>query len=285
MISRVKNRYSGLSDYLEFGIRKDSIYERDDKDNVIPLFRDLDTFRKAEEYCVQYKNWNKNYEHITIAFSDEDIDILYAASEYERINIFKSIVIDMIKHRTSGYDLDYEIISYAEYHEPKIKKEEKWNSAEMQIRRGHIHIGISLLNALSNTQVATAFYNNKYMSETIGRYMAKKHNLTTVYVNEPNDSNTDIKKPTLLSITREKLIAETKDFRTREELFEYFHEQGYKYDFTNKNSKKYSNVYIIYEDSKGKSKRLNLQGKTHFRNIDIIMTDDQLDTICQVLRI
>jgi hypothetical protein len=54
MISRVTMRKVGLSEYLEEGKRADSNLFRDDKDNVLPLYGSLTTFKKAELYWASF---------------------------------------------------------------------------------------------------------------------------------------------------------------------------------------------------------------------------------------
>ena len=133
-------RKSGLADYLKDGVRKDSEYNRIDKDNVIVLYGNLDTLKEAEKYTNKYKKWNANYEHITISFNKEDMNRLDMLNNKDRLKALNDIALTMIKHRTSGYDLKNEIIAYAEVHQPKIKREIGIERLE------HLHIGISYLN-------------------------------------------------------------------------------------------------------------------------------------------
>jgi len=265
MISRVTMRKSGLAKYLEDGKRADSNLERNAKDNVIPLYGSLSNLKRAEDYCNSKKNWSANYEHITISFSDEDIAIFEAMTEEDYKKALGDIVTTMIKHRTSGYDLDNEVIAYAEMHDPKVKEEVNARSGEVQKRRKHIHIGISYLNPLSDTKLQTTFYNNSYISDTIDKYIAKKHGLTYVEAKAPSDN--DIDKPSQMTINRDILKDATKDFVTKEELYSYLDENSIKYDFTNKNTKtnKQQNIYV-YNDKGGK---IHLRGKD-FPNIEIM---------------
>lgn len=265
MISRVTMRKAGLAKYLEDGKRADSTLDRNAKDNVIPLYGNLASLKRAENYCSKHKTWSSNYEHITISFSDEDITILEAMNEQDYKNAMSDIVTTMIKHRTSGYDIDNEVIAYAEIHDPKVKEEVNARTGEVQKRRKHIHIGISYLNPLSDTKLQTTFYNNSYISDTIDKYIAKKHGLT--YVPEKAPSDNDIDEPSQMTINRNILKDATKDFVTKEELYNYLNENGIRYDFTNKNTKtnKQQNIYV-YNDKGGK---IHLRGKD-FPNIEIM---------------
>jgi len=264
MFSRVTMRKRGLAQYLLDGKRADSNLLRNDKDNVIPLYGSLDNLKRAEDYCVSKKNWSSNYEHITISFSDEDIAILEAMDENAYNDALSDIVTTMIKHRTSGYDIDNEVIAYAEEHDPKVKTEVNARTGKVQTRRKHIHIGISYLNPLSDTKLQTTFYNNSYISDTIDKYIAKKHGLTYAEPNAPSDS--DVDAPTTMTINRNILKSATKDFTTKEELYQYFNRNDIKYDFTNKKSNtKQSNIYV-YNNKGGK---IHLRGKD-FPNIEIM---------------
>lgn len=264
MISRVTTRKSGLAQYLLDGKRADSNLLRNEKDNVIPLYGSLSNLKKAEEYCNKHKNWSANYEHITISFSDEDIAILDAMSEEDYQEALRDITLMMIKHRTSGYDIDNEVIAYGECHEPKVKEEVNARNGKVQKRRTHIHIGLSLLNPLSDTKLQTTFYNNSYISDTIDKYIAKKHGLTYAEAKAPSDN--DVDNPSQMTINRNILKEATKDFTTKEQLYNYFDANGIEYDFTNKKSNtKQSNVYV-YNDKGGK---IHLRGKD-FPNIEIM---------------
>ena len=60
MIARVTRAKEGFADYLITGARKDSIYARDQKDKVIPLYGNLQTFKQTEKYLNKYKNYQSN---------------------------------------------------------------------------------------------------------------------------------------------------------------------------------------------------------------------------------
>jgi len=268
MISRVTMRRSGLAKYLEDGKRADSPLERNAKDKVIPLYGSLSSLKRAEDYCNKKKNWKANYEHITISFSDEDIAILEAMNDIDYEEALKDITITMIKHRTSGYDIDNEVIAYGELHDPKLKEEINPRSGVIQKRRKHIHIGISYLNPLSDTKLQTTFYNNSYISDTIDKYIAKKHGLTYVREKEPDDSNID--KPSQMAINRNAIKEAVKDFTTKKELYSYLDNNNIKYDFTNKKSKtKQSNIFVYNENGR----KIHLRGKD-FANIEVLFNDN-----------
>jgi len=178
-----------------------------------------------------------------------------------------------LKHRTSGYDLDNEVIAYAELHDPKVKYEKSQRTGELQKRYKHIHIALSYLNPLSDTKLQTTFYNNSYISDTIDKYIAKKHGLGFAIAKEPNDAHVD--RGTIMSLNRQELKNATKGFLREDELFNFFDTNNIKYGFTNKNSKtKQSNVYVYNE----KGGKIHLRGRD-FPNIEIMMNPNYSDDI------
>ena len=115
MIVRVRRAKSGLSKYLRDGKKAGSIYGRDEKDIVTPIWGNLDDFERAENYCIINKNWAENYLHITFGFSDNDYQKIESLPSKDDQNALKQeLVQDYIKHHFSGYDIDNEIIYYAD---------------------------------------------------------------------------------------------------------------------------------------------------------------------------
>ncbi|MCT7645394.1 LPD7 domain-containing protein [Aliarcobacter butzleri] len=165
MVLRVRRGKSGLSKYLRDGKKAGSIYSRDDKDIVIPIWGNLDDFERAENYCVQNKNWADNYMHITFGFSDNDwAKIESFPTKDEQNGLMQELVKDYIKHHFSGYDISNEVIAYSELHYPKLKVDEHGNK-----RYPHIHLGISFLNPLSDTKLRNLFATNSFYDEAMVR--------------------------------------------------------------------------------------------------------------------
>ncbi|MFX4232661.1 hypothetical protein ACOL24_02255 [Aliarcobacter butzleri] len=165
MIVRVRRAKSGLSKYLRDGKKAGSIYNRDDKDIVIPILGSLDDFERAENYCVQNKNWADNYMHITFGFNDNDwAKIESLPTKDEQNGLMQELVKDYIKHHFSGYDISNEVIAYSELHYPKLKVDEHGNK-----RYPHIHLGISFLNPLSDTKLRNLFATNSFCDEAMVR--------------------------------------------------------------------------------------------------------------------
>uniref|UniRef100_UPI004048EA9B LPD7 domain-containing protein n=1 Tax=Aliarcobacter sp. TaxID=2321116 RepID=UPI004048EA9B len=264
MISRVTMRKSGLVQYLKTGHREDSEYSRNDKDNVICLYGNIDILEKAELFTNNYKNWKNNYEHITISFNVEDSKRLDNLGETQRYLALQDIATLMIKHRTKGYDINSEVIAYAEVHQPKIKFE---NNKE---RLEHIHICISYLNALNNTKLRTSFYNNSYISDTIDKYIALKHNLTTVTVTNASKKTNTINGT--LSKYRLKLKDDLKYINSKDELIEYFNANKINY----KEVKTKNNHYFKVINTN--MKNINLRGKG-FEHLDSSLSGGYLEAL------
>lgn len=217
MIARVSRAKSGLSKYLRDGHRQDSEYSRNQKDQTIPLFGDLDVFEKTENFLNQHKNYSDNYMHITLSFNKEDLRRIEESGK-DPLDVYRDMVQDYIKHHTSGYDIDNEVIAYAEVHRPKIQEEGGKERLE------HIHIGIALYNPLDDTKLRTDFKHNDFMDNTLQEYVNKKHGLTN-----PREFSRDrqgINADTNTARDRKFYINELKDIGSREELLQYFKDNG-----------------------------------------------------------
>lgn len=284
MIARISRAKEGFADYLITGARKDSIYTRDQKDRVIPLYGNLQTFKQTEKYLKKYKNYKDNYIHITISFSQKDTDKLNEIEDdKKRDELFKELVLIYLKHHTSGYDLENEVIAYAEAHLPKIQLNEKNKK-----RFPHIHIAIAKYNPLDDTQLRTPFFNNSFLDDVLQSYVCKKYNFEIPRKDEneddENDTNTNIQDENNLedkiiskiAITRANWIALLKDIKTPDELL-YFLQNNLKLkeniDYKIAGSKTYKYIKILnLQERNKKSNSLNLNGKDFSR---FILKDDK----------
>lgn len=164
MVVRVRRGKSGLSKYLRDGKKANSIYSRDEKDIVTPIYGNLDEFEKAENYCVQNKNWSENYMHITFGFSDNDwAKIESLPTKEEQNSLMQELVQVHIQHHFSGYYIN-NIISYSELHFPKQKYDQYQNK-----RYPHLHLCVSFLDSLNNTKLRNLFSTNSYLDKLITR--------------------------------------------------------------------------------------------------------------------
>jgi hypothetical protein len=264
MLSRVTMRKSGLAEYLEKGKRADSKHSRLEKDHVIPLYGSLDVLRKAEEHCLRTKKWNYNYEHITISFSNEDEEVLNAMTPAAQNATLQDIAKMMVRHRTYGYDLDNEVIAYAEVHAPKIQEETNMRTGEIQSRKKHIHIGISYLNSLSDTKLRTTFFNSSYISDTIDRYIAKKHGLhdASPTQHKTGELKENPREKTHIALERKAIKTLLAPVKNQEELLQILEEKNISY----KVAKGKTGTYIKLINPHGKN--INLRGKD-FKHLEI----------------
>ena len=273
-----------FADYLISGARKDSIYIRDQKDKTITLYGNLKTFKQTEKYLNKYKNYESNYIHITLSFSQEDMDKLNNIKDYtKRDELLKELALIYIKHHTSGYDIENEVIAYAEAHLPKIQINEKNKQ-----RFPHIHIAIAKYNPLDDTQLRTTFFNNSFLDDVLQSYVCKKYGFEIPRKDEDENDETDTKEKiqnkniledkirSKIAITRANWIELLKDIKTADELL-YFLQNDLKFEenrdfkIAGSNSYKYIKILNLQERNK-KSNSLNLNGKDFSR---FILKDDK----------
>ncbi|MDK2065232.1 hypothetical protein [Aliarcobacter butzleri] len=274
MIARISRAKEGFADYLITGTRKDSIYTREQKDKVIPLYGNLQTFKQTEKYLNKYKNYESNYIHITLSFSQEDMDKLNEIDDVEkRDELFKELVLIYLKHHTSGYSLENEVIAYAEAHMPKIQKNEKNRQ-----RFPHIHIAIAKYNPLDDTQLRTPFFNNSFLDDVLQSYVCKKYGFEIPRKDETDtnekiedENNLEDKIKSKIAITRANWIELLKDIKTSDELLYFLQndlklEENIDYKIAGSKTYKYIKILNLQERNK-KSNSLNLNGKDFSRFI------------------
>ncbi len=274
MIVRVRRAKSGLSKYLRDGKKENSIYSRDDKDIVIPILGNLDEFEKAENYCVQNKNWSENYMHISFGFGDNDWANIESLPTKEQQNaLMQELVQDYIKHHFSGYDIDNEIIAYAELHYPKLKYDEHGNK-----RYPHIHLGISFLNPLSDTKLRNLFAKNSYYDEAMVRKSNFKFGFEQTKRRKFRIKNFDSQ----LGRDRKEWIQLLDDLNDRQELIHFLENQmNFKegIDYRVVDTKNNNYVKLIdksYKTDKSGNKTIqdiNLQGRGFERFVDANSTE------------
>lgn len=282
MIARVTRAKEGFADYLITGARKDSIYKRDQKDKTITLYGNLQTFKQTEKYLNKYKNYKDSYIHATISFSQKDMDLLNEIEDEEkRDELFKELVLIYIKHHTSGYNLENEVIAYAEAHLPKIQINEKNRQ-----RMSHIHIAIAKYNPLDDTQLKTTFFNNSFLDDVLQSYVCKTYGFEIPRKDEDekkdtnekiqDENNLEDKIKSKIAITRANWIELLKDIKTPDELIYFLQndlklEENKDFKIAGSNSYKYIKILNLQERNK-KSNSLNLNGIDFQR---FILKDDK----------
>lgn len=275
MIVRVRrNKTGGLSEYFRNGVKKDSNYSRNEKDIVTPIWGNLDEFEKIEKYLLNEKNFSDISMHITFGFSDNDWAKIESLSTKEEQNaLMQELAKDFIKHNFSGYDIDNEIISYAELHYPKLKYDEHGNK-----RYPHIHLGVSFLNLLSDTKLRNLFAKNSYYDEAMVRKSNFKFGFEQTKRKEFRIKNFDSQ----VGRDRKEWIEILEDLNDREELIYFLENQmNFKEDIDYRvvDTKKNNYVKLINKsfknDKSGKKivQDINLQGRGFERFVDVNSTE------------
>lgn len=264
MIARITRQKNGIVEYLQSGKRKDSEYNRDEKDQVISLYGNLDTLDQSIKYLNNNKNYKDNYLHITLSFSKNDIKKLDELDQLQREQTLRDITETYIKHHTSGYDLENEVIAYAEVHKPKIKVNELGNE-----RLEHIHIVISNQNALNNTRLRTTFANT-FIDDTLQSYINKKYG----FDNPKEHPRTEIERPNQRADLRKHYKEQLANIKSNDELLKYFEDNKINYrEVKTKNNNYYK---ITLKDDKGKDISINLRGKD-FKHLETLTTNKEYE--------
>ena len=158
MISNITLGKSGLPEYLVSGRKVGSEYSRDEKDHRLFIDGSIEALSDSIEWVQKNKNWKNSYYHATLAFTHD---------EWERLSQeegkLQEVVQEYLRLNFPNHSLD-ELIHHAEAHIPKILYEpaepkrggahSKYSETELVERHPHIHIGISLQNALYSGQVS-----------------------------------------------------------------------------------------------------------------------------------
>ncbi len=245
MFAKVTRQLSGFASYLISGKRKDSEYTRNEKDNIIPLYGDLTLNEKAEKYLLNNKDYKHNYLHITLSFSKSDMDVLYSMSAEERIKVIRAMTMKYIKHHTSGYDLENEVLAYAEIHEPIIKEE---NGKERLL---HLHIQIMNYNPVSETALRTTFAKTSYIDNTLETYINRKYNLSNP-MDYKRDKSNDTSK---ISLVRKSMISYVKGLPNIEAFESWLDANDIKYRLVETKLNKY--IKILNDSGRD----INIRGK------------------------
>ena len=198
MIIRITSGDSGFSEYIRFGRKKGELLLRHERDVVIPLFGDLDTFEKVENF--EHKNCNYkggNYRHISISFSKEDLAWLDRMPPSQRIDAYQEIIRKILDFYCPGYSQD-ELVVYSEVHRPRTKI-----NSEGKEKYEHIHLGVNMYSPLLGKQIAFREFNmgtDARFQEYLNRYFGFTDPKTRPrpYVPDPDK----IKRPEIAAMFR-----------------------------------------------------------------------------------
>lgn len=146
MIIEIGGGEGGLKEYLEHGRKVGRELHRDDLDQRIPLFGDLDVF----ELATDYESDGKKYDHISLSFAEN-----YVSDE-----MLQKAVGEFRDHALAAYPEDqrHRIAFYAEAHRPKILSHINAETGEEETRLTHIHIGIGRRDLLTGKSVEVLGY-------------------------------------------------------------------------------------------------------------------------------
>lgn len=155
MITNITLGKSGLPEYLVSGRKVGSEYMRDEKDHRLFIDGSEEALKDSIDWVLKNKNWKNSYYHATLAFKHEEWEQL--SQEEGKL---QEVVQEYLRLNFPNHSLD-ELIYHAEAHVPKIFYEpkrggahEKYSEDELIERHPHIHLGISLQNALYSGQVS-----------------------------------------------------------------------------------------------------------------------------------
>lgn len=130
MIIEIGGGEGGLKEYLEHGRKAGRELHRDELDQRVPLYGDLEVF----EIATTYKGNGKKYDHVSLSFSENNVTD----------EMLQKTVDEFRDHALAAWPESerYRIAFYAEAHRPKILSYINSETGEEEKRYIHIHIGI-----------------------------------------------------------------------------------------------------------------------------------------------
>ncbi len=263
MIARTTRGSKGIANYLLKGQKKESNYDRNFKDKVNVLYGSLPTIKRTEDYLNKEKNYKDNYLHITLSFSKEDIRRLNELNQEDKQELKEELVKEYIRHHTSGYDIDTEVIAYAEEHQAKLKQEYSYKDNKLKERLDHIHIVVMMYNPLNDTKLRTTFAKTTYIDDVLQNYVNKKYNFEIPRESKRERHGTQSKSYT--ARTRKELIQELKGIKSHSELIAYFETNNIQF----REVKTKSNHYYKVVNRLGKDINLRGRGFEHLQRLTV----------------
>jgi hypothetical protein len=131
MIVRIGGGEGGFKDYLETGQKKGRELHRDQLDQRVPLFGDLNVFEIA---TTSHEGDGQRYDHITLSFPEHHVSD----------EILQEAVFEFRDHALAAWPEEqrHRVAFYAEAHRPKVLSYVNYETGEQMDRLTHIHIGI-----------------------------------------------------------------------------------------------------------------------------------------------
>lgn len=166
MLIRVSGYNSGVKEYLEEGVKNGRDYSRDELDERVILYGDLDLTDRV--YKSIPDNGQNRYTTFTLSFREEEVSnkTLQAIT-----NEFREFL--MYAYEEEEYNF------YAEAHLPKIKTLYDKRTGEKIDRKPHIHIVVPKINLLSGNVsdvIGDPNSTERYL-EAFQEYVNQKYNL------------------------------------------------------------------------------------------------------------
>lgn len=174
MLARVTSGQSGIVDYLINGTKSDREQTRDELDNRVCIDGNI----SITENIIKNLNDDgrtKNYLHITLSFSERDLDENKITEAYN----------DYKKSLMSAYS-DDEFNVYAEIHFPKVKSYKDRKTGEIIERLPHVHMVIPQKNLLTDKALDPfgRYNDNIKYHDSIQESVNRKHGLISPYDNQ-----------------------------------------------------------------------------------------------------
>lgn len=238
----------GISNYLRYGLKKDSAMTRVQKDTVVPLEGNLDVFERIENFMHTHKDYKSgNYYHLTLSFSQQDMEKIDDMSDRTRRDFMRKLVQETLDFYCSGYDLN-EIVCYAEAHIAKIKTNEKGEK-----RLDHIHLAVAKYSPMLDKAIRFRPF-NLGIDSAFQTYLCQKYDLDLPQ-NSPRSNRIKPFK-TKTAITRKNLEILFQDVKNEKDMINLCCSLGLEY--TKVNGKSGAYYKIKADDMK---KHIRLYGK------------------------
>lgn len=238
----------GISNYLRYGLKKDSTMTRMQKDTIIPLEGNLDVFEQIENFMHTHKDYKSgNYYHLTLSFSQQDMEKIDDMSDEFRRDFMRKLVQETLDFYCSGYDFD-EIVCYAEAHLAKIKTNEKGEK-----RLDHIHLAVAKYSPMLDKAIRFRPF-NLGVDSAFQTYLCQKYDLDLPQ-NSPRPNRIKPFK-TKIAMTRKNLEILFQDVKNEKDIVDLCSSLGLEY--TKVNGKNGAYYKIKADDMK---KHIRLYGK------------------------
>jgi len=169
MLIRVSGYNAGVQEYLEEGTKAGREFSRDELDERVILYGDLDLTRRVYE-SIEDKGQDR-YLSITMSFKE---DIVSPDTLRDVAQEFREFL--MYAYKSEEFNF------YAEAHLPKIKAVKDRKSGELIDRKPHIHIVIPKRNMLSGNifdPVGSNYSQSEKYLEAFQEYINQKYKLAS----------------------------------------------------------------------------------------------------------